>query len=224
MALNDGILDFTSDPALLFEELGPFAIPFDDCLLDPPLPSSGNEGELIDALPTRSAVPSHLDNRNDVGPTLVDQNDMSALQPFDPLFDSNEFDNAQFGSSLSSLDLTIPSTTSRIGSPRTLAFLVEINEILSNSILAAENGIQTETNSITALDDTTLKRRHVGQLALRTRDAGGGCPSSLQEAREGDKVKEMKDLQLVFPVNPKSKAGSEDRSGDLKPRRYTPFQ
>jgi hypothetical protein len=208
---NDQILDVTSDPALLFAELGPFAIPFDDCLLDPPVPANREEIPVIDVLPALSStIASDVDMGYDIGPKALvtnDENDISVAAQFE----SDEFDDANFGDSLPG-----------IASPRTLAFLVEINEILSNGLSTAENAIQTETNTVTALDDTTLERRRVEHFALRTGDAGGR--SSLQEAREGDKVKEMKALQVVFPVNPKSKAPSGDRFGDLKTRRYTPFQ
>jgi hypothetical protein len=204
---NDQILDVTSDPALLFEELGPFAIPFDDCLLDPRVPANREEIPVIDVLPALSStIPSDVDTGYDIGPTALvtnDENDISV----DAQFESDEFDDANFGDSLPG-----------IASPRTLAFLVEINEILSNGLSTAENAIQTETNTVTVLDDTTLERRHVEHFVLHTGDAGGR--NSLRD----DKVKEMKALQVVFPVNPKSKAPSGDRSGDLKPRRYTPFQ
>lgn len=220
MTLNDGILDIASDPALLFEELGPFAVSFGDFLLDP---SSHDDGQVIDSLPPpHSNIASHLDTDYTVGPTSVvthEEHDSSAIQPFHPQFDSSELDNAQFGDSLTSLDLTLPSTSSGIASPRTLAFLVEVNEILSNSIPTTENRIHAEINTVTALDDTTLELRPSWQVAsvAPTGDVET-WGSHLQETSE---VTDMKDLQSVFPINPKSEVTS---GGNLKARRYIPFK
>jgi hypothetical protein len=221
MTFNDGILDIASDPALLFEELGPFAVSFDDFLLDPSVPPSDDDGQVIDSLPPpHSNMASHLDTDYTVGPTSVvthDEHDSSAIQPFHRWqFNSNELDNAQFGDKLTSLDLTLPSTSSGIGSPRTLAFLVEVNEILSNSIPPTENPIHAEINTVTALDDTTLDLRPSWQVEPSVSPTGDADTSGshLQETNE---IKDIKELQSVFPINPKSEATS---GGSLKPRRY----
>jgi hypothetical protein len=232
MNFNDGILDITSDPALLFEELGPFAIPFDDYLPDPPDPTSSDQGPLLDALPALgSTVPSHVDPGYDIEPMSVvthHDNNIPGLQTFDPLFNSNEFDNPYFGASLSSLDLVMPTTSTGIASPRTLAFLVEADEILSNTIPSAENRIHSETNAntVTALDDTTLERRDSWQVEHSTSPMGDTDTWRLQfqDTTEDHEVKEMKDLQMVFPINQKPKATSGDGTGNLKPRRYVPLQ
>jgi hypothetical protein len=54
MSFNDGILDAASDPAFLFEELGPLVIPFDDFLLDPPVPASDDDVQAMGFRPPRS--------------------------------------------------------------------------------------------------------------------------------------------------------------------------
>jgi hypothetical protein len=104
-----------------------------------------------------------------------------------------------------------------------MAFLVEIDEILSNSVPKANNPIPEETKPIIASDDhTTLERRHswqIGDSAFPTRDSDTVTSQVQETSPEGHKIKEMKDLQSVLPVNPKSEAASEDQTS-LKPRRY----
>jgi hypothetical protein len=134
---NNEILDITGITALLFEELDPLAIPFDDVLIDLPVPGSDNEDKVTgsDLLPRHSSVTSHDGATTADGALTTSKGgaNVSTLQPSHPQFD---LDEAEFYDSLSPYGVSIPSTSSGIVSPRTMAFLEDVNEILSNSIAA----------------------------------------------------------------------------------------
>jgi hypothetical protein len=189
---DNGIFESMVDSGLLFEELGDFAIPYDEEQLG--VSTSHHADILMDEPPPEgSGIPS--------GPELL----IARLDPTHEIPELNDM----------SLDVMVPSAYSL---PTLLGFLAEVDQVLSKAIPASSDNLENPPESaampITALDDTEVEQLHSWDPASTIWE--NQRPTIPHPEKDHETKKEMKDFQFVFPLNPDEQPTSED----LKPRRY----
>lgn len=194
---DDGAFESMLDSELLFQDLGDFAIPFDDDLLGPSTSQNGNM--FVDDPPLQpSGVPSGselLAAHFDPTPEIPDLNDMS-------------------------LDLMLPSAYTL---PTLLGFLAEVDQVLSTTIPQSSDNLENPPESaamaITALDDTEIEQLHSWDPPSTIWE---NQRPRTPHPRNTHEKKQMEDFQFVFPLDPSVPLDPKDQeaSENLKPRRY----